>query len=122
MIQPLTTDEITAGLAGGGLQRFVNEIFAAGPDRLAVATHYAKSNCSTCGGNGFLTFLKRAGAAESEPRVARLCGCARKNLLKEAQRRQERRALAQADSLVPHQRAAEGAPAASGEPSAKGEV
>lgn len=122
MIQSLTINEVAASLAGGGLQRYVNEIFAEGPDRFTVAGRYAKPNCSACGGNGFLTFLKRAGAAKSEPRGAKLCGCTKRKLHKEAHRRQERRALAQADSLGPQQRAAGEAPAVPGEPSVKGEA
>lgn len=108
MIQPLSEEQIIGAL-DFRMKRYLTEILNEGSNNLEVAAKFAKRNCSNCGGNGFTATLKRAGAAESEPRVARICGCARARLMKEALRRKEKHA-------------AERAAVAPGEPSTQGEA
>ncbi len=86
MIRSLTSHELVRGL-GTPVERMVNAIVKEFPTVLDAAGHYARGRCTACSGDGYVTVLQRAGATEKEPRTARVCGCARKKIFREAERR-----------------------------------
>jgi hypothetical protein len=69
------------------VQRIADELVREKGGAIGAFKAYSKPNCKSCGGKGFIATLKRAGATDKEPRVARPCGCVQKRLRKEAQRR-----------------------------------
>lgn len=68
------------------LEKYIQQVMSEGVSPIEVAAKYGKRSCKTCRGNGYLTMLQRAGATDKEPRLARMCGCARKEIRKKAQR------------------------------------